>query len=96
MEEFILRLQPTPGHRAVGDAYTGCVPEGDADVELIIISQIGTVNDVDDLLTVFFPVILSHGVGDPFQLRCHHEIIRAKAFRQRIMHSVHMLILQFP
>ena len=96
MDKLLVRLQSASGQETVGDAYTSSAPKGCADVEFIIFFQPGTVNDVDDLLTVFLPILLSQDSGNMFQLLGHHKIICAIARFQCVMNSVHVFIFQCP
>lgn len=86
-------LQPTSGQEGIGDADGSGASEGNSYVELIIPLQERTVNDVEDVPFVFFPIGHGHLTGDLFQLICQHEAIRTISLFQRVMHGVHMLIL---
>ncbi len=90
------RLQSAPGQEGVGDADGGGAAEGNSYVELIIFLQERTVNDVEDVPPMFFPIFHRQLAGDMLQLISHHEIIRAIAVFQRVMHGVHVLIFQLP
>lgn len=64
MAEIRFRLQPTAGQQRVGDAGGGGASEGRPYVVIIIVLQKGTVNDAENILLVFLPVV-------PCQLVCH-------------------------
>ena len=90
------RLQSASGQESVGDADGGGAAEGCSYVELIIFLKERTVNDVEDVPLMFFPIFHRQLAGDMLQLIGHHEIIRAITVFQRVMHGVHVLILQLP
>ena len=90
------RLQSAPGQEGVGDTDGGGASEGCSYVELIIFLQEGTVNDVEDVPPMFFPIFRRQLADDMLQLVGHHEIIRAITVFQRVMHGVHVLIFQRP
>ena len=90
------RLQSAPGQEGVGDTDGGGASEGCSYVELIIFLQERTVNDVEDVPLMFFPIFHCQLAGDMLQLVGHHEIIRAITVFQCVMHGVHVLIFQLP
>ena len=61
-------LQPTPGQEGVGGAHRGGAAERRPDVELIIFLQKGTVNDAEDFLLMFLPVVCCQTAGYLLQL----------------------------
>ena len=68
MLKILLRLQPAPGQEGVGGAHGGGAAECRPNVELIIFLQKGTVNDAEDFLPVFLPVVCHQTVGYLLQL----------------------------
>ena len=57
MLEILLRIQPTSGHQGVGDADGGGRLELDFDVEIIVLLQERTVNDVAEVLLMLVPIL---------------------------------------
>ena len=90
------RLQSAPGQEGVGDTDGGGAAKGCSYVELIIFRQERTVNDVENVPPMFFPIFHRQLAGDMLQLIGHHEIVRAIAVFQRVMNGVHVLIFQRP
>ena len=68
MLKILLRLQSTPGLECVGGAHGGGAAERRSDVVFIIFLQKGTVNDAEDVLPVFLPVVCHKPVGHLLQL----------------------------
>ena len=68
MLKILLRLQPAPGLECVGGAHGGGAAERRPNVELIIFLQKGTVNDAENVLPVFLPVVCRQTVGYLLQL----------------------------
>ena len=68
MLKIPLWLQPTPGQEGVSGAHGGGAAERRPDVELIIFLQKGTVNDAEDFLLMFLPVVCCQTVGYLLQL----------------------------
>ena len=67
MLEILLRIQPTSGHQGVGDADGGGRLELDFDVEIIVLLQERTVNDVAEVLLMLVPILtrqLSGHIGE--------------------------------
>ena len=78
--EVFLRLQPAAGQQGVGGADGDGISECGSYVEIIIIVQIGTVNDAKDVKLVVLPVFVRKPGGDPLQLLHKAEFgIRIKA-----------------
>ena len=57
MAEILLRFQPAAGHQGVGDADGGSGFELDFDVEIIVLLQERTVNDVAEVLLMLVPIL---------------------------------------
>ena len=57
MLEILFRIQPTSGHQGVGDADGGGRLELDFDVEIIVLLQERTVNDVAEVLLMLVPIL---------------------------------------
>ncbi|MBR3555566.1 MAG: hypothetical protein IKN89_06610 [Oscillospiraceae bacterium] len=66
--EVFLRFQPAAGQKGVGGADGNGISESGSYVEVIIIVQIGTVNDAKDVKLVVLPVFVRKPGGDPLQL----------------------------
>ena len=67
MAEILLRFQPAAGHQGVGDADGGSGFELDFDVEIIVLLQERTVNDVAEVLLMLVPILtrqLSGHIGE--------------------------------
>ena len=65
--EVAFRLQTAAGHQGVGDTDGGRRFELDCDVEIIVLLQERTVNDVAKVLLVFVPILtrqLSGHIGE--------------------------------
>ena len=62
------RLQPTAGHKGVGNTDGSCLPELHSDVDAIIRLQVTPVNDAGQLVSVFFPIVPCQHGGDLLQL----------------------------
>ena len=91
-----VRFHPTPGHQGIGDTDSRSVPKGSSYVELIVSFQIGTVNDVEDVFFIFFPVFPGQRSGNGLELIHKRGIADAVTVFQRSVHSFHMLFSQFP
>lgn len=68
MLKILPRLQPAPGQEGVAGAHGGGATERRPNVELIIFLQKGPVNDAEDFLPVFLPVVCCQTVGYLLQL----------------------------
>lgn len=91
-----IRFHSASGHQGVGDADSCGIPKGSSYVEFIVSFQIRTVNDVEDILFIFFPVFPGQRSGNGLDLIHKRGIADAVTVFQRRMHSVHMLFSQFP
>lgn len=97
MLEIIVRFQAAAGHKGVGDADRGGIAERRSDIELIILLQKGTVNDVEDVVLMVVPVFVRQPRGDLLQLV--REAVRAgdlKAVLQRRRHRVPVFLPILP
>ena len=68
MDEGFLRVQPATGQKGVSGADQGGVSERNADVEVIVPLQEGTVNDTENVPLIGIPVFIRQTSGDSFQL----------------------------
>ena len=57
MLEILLRIQPAAGHQGVGNADGGGRLKLDFDVEIIVLLQERTVNDVAEVLLILLPIL---------------------------------------
>ena len=57
MLEVLFRIQPTAGHQGVGDADGGGGLKLDFDVEIIVLLQKRTVNDIAEVLLMLVPIL---------------------------------------
>ena len=96
MLEILFRVQPTTGHQGVRDADGGGGLKLDFDVEIIVLLQERTVNDIAEVLLMFVPILTR-------QLSSHisellGEIItgNAVAALQHGRHRPDVLFLQLP
>ena len=67
MLEILFRIQPTAGHQGVGDTDGGGRLKLDFDVEIIVLLQERTVNDVAEVLLMLVPILtrqLSGHIGE--------------------------------
>ena len=97
MAELLIRFQPAAGHEGVGGAYAGCLPEGRAYVVFIVLCQVRTVNDVEDVLFVFHPILADKLGGDAFKL--FRQVVfrrRAKPLSEGLSHRRLMLRAKLP
>ena len=65
MDEGFLRVQTTAGQKGVSGADQGGVSERNADVEVIVPLQEGTVNDTENVPLIGIPVFIRQTGGDP-------------------------------
>ena len=68
MDEALSDIQATTGHQSVQSAYTHGISEGMPYVELIVLFQKRSVNDVADFFPVFIPVCVCKRDRNAFQL----------------------------
>ena len=57
MLEILFRIQPTARHQGIGDTDGGGCFELDFDVEIIVLLQERTVNDVAEVLLMLVPIL---------------------------------------
>ena len=96
MLEILLRIQPTSGHQGVGDADGGGRLELDFDVEIIVLLQERTVNDVAEVLLMLVPILTRQLSGHIGKLL--GEIITGNAIvaLQHGRHRPDVLFFQLP
>ena len=96
MAEILLRFQPAAGHQGVGDADGGSGFELDFDVEIIVLLQERTVNDVAEVLLMLVPILagqLSGHIGELLgEIVTSHAIVALQHGRHRPL----VLFLQLP
>lgn len=96
MLEILFRIQPTAGHQGVGNTDGGRCFELNFDVEIIVLLQERTVNDIAEVLLMLVPILtcqLSGYIG-----KLLGEIITRNAIvaLQHGRHRPNVLILQLP
>ena len=57
MLEILFRIQPTARHQGIGDTDGGGGLKLDFDVEIIVLLQKRTVNDIAEVLLMFVPIL---------------------------------------
>lgn len=76
MFKVVFRLQTAAQHQGITDTDLGGIPEGNSDVEFIILFQKRIFKDAEDVPAVVLPVF-------PRQLRSHSFKLNSKAFACR-------------
>ena len=97
MVEVAFRLQSTPGQQRVGNADRCGISELHSDVKFIIAFQKAPVNDVENVLFVFHPILADKLGGDAFKL--FRQVVfrrRAKPLGERLGHRCLMLRAKLP
>ena len=96
MLEILVCIQPTAGHQGVGDADGGGCLKLYSDVELIVLLQKGTVNDIEKVLLMLRPIFIRQLTGHIGELL--GEIIPADPIGT-LQHGLHrnpVLFFQLP
>ena len=96
MLEILLRIQPTSGHQGVGDADGGGRLELDFDVEIIVLLQERTVNDVAEVLLMLVPILTRQLSGHIGELLGEIVTDNAVAALQHGRHRPDVLFFQLP
>ena len=96
MVKVSFRLQSAAGHQGVGDADGGGCFKLYSDVELIVLLQKGTVNDIEKVLLMLRPIFIRQLTGHIGELL--GEIIPADPIGtlQHGLHRNHVLFFQLP
>ena len=74
MCKVAFRIQTAPRHEGIGNADGGGASELRSDVKRIILRQKTSVNDVEDVLLVFLPIVRRKLGRDAFQLPLQAEL----------------------
>ena len=96
MLEILFRIQPTAGHQGVGDADGGGGLELDFDVEIIVLLQERTVNDIAEVLLMLVPILTRQLSGHIGELLGEIVTGNAVVALQHGRHRPDMLFLQLP
>ena len=96
MLEILFRIQPTAGHQGVGDADGGGGLKLDFDVEIIVLLQERTVNDVAEVLLVLVPILTRQLSGHIGELLGKIVTSNAVVALQHGRHRPNVLFLQLP
>ena len=96
MAEILLRFQPAAGHQGVGDADGGSGFELDFDVEIIVLLQERTVNDVAEVLLMLVPILAGQLPGHIGELLSKIVTGNAVVTLQHSRHKPLVLFLQLP
>ncbi len=96
MLEVLFRIQPTAGHQGVCDADGGGGLKLDFDVEIIVLLQERTVNDVAKVLLVFVPILTGQLSGHINKLLGKIVTGNAVVALQHGRHRPDALFLQLP
>ena len=96
MLEILLRIQPTAGHQGVGDADGGGGLKLDFDVEIIVLLQERTVNDVAEVLLMLVPILTRQLSGHIGELLGKIVTGNAVAALQHGRYRPNVLFLQLP
>lgn len=88
----------TPGQEGVGNADGRCISEGRSDVVLIITDKVAFINDVDDLLAVFLPILTGKHSGHILDLAFQAGILcrNTKRLFQCSLNAGDILVLHLP
>ena len=96
MAEILLRFQPTAGHQGVGNADGSGRLKLDFDVEIIVLLQERTVNDVVEVLLMLVPILTRQLSGHIGELLGKIVAGNAVAALQHSRHRPDVLFLQLP
>ena len=96
MLEILFRIQPTTGHQGVGDADGGGGLKLDFDVEIIVLLQERTVNDVAEVLLMLVPILTRQLSGHIGELLGKIFTGNAITALQHGRHRTNMLFFQLP
>ena len=96
MLEILLRIQPTTGHQGVGDADGGGGLKLDFDVEIIVLLQERTVNDITEVLLMLVPILTRQFSGHIGELLGKIVTGNAVVAIQHGRHRPDVLFLQLP
>ena len=96
MLEILLRIQPTSGHQGVGDADGGGGLKLDFDVEIIVLLQKRTVNDIAEVLLMLVPILTGQLSGHINKLLGKIVTGNAVVALQHGRHRPDVLFLQLP
>ena len=96
MLEILFRIQPTAGHQGVGDADGGGGLKLDFDVEIIVLLQERTVNDVAEVLLMLVPILTRQLSGHIGELLGEIVTDNAVAALQHGRHRPDVLFFQLP
>ena len=96
MGEIVFRFHPASGHQGVGNADGGGCLKLHFDVIFIIFLQEGTVNDIEEVLPVFLPILICQLMGNIRELL--GQIIAADpvALLQHSRYGIHVPFFQGP
>ena len=96
MLEILFRIQPTAGHQGVGNADGGGGLKLDFDVEIIVLLQERTVNDVAEVLLMLVPILTRQFSSHINELLGKIVAGNAVVLLQHGRHRPNVLFLQLP
>ena len=96
MLEILFRIQPTAGHQGVGNADGGGGLKLDFDVEIIVLLQERTVNDVAEVLLMLVPILTRQFSSHINELLGKIVTGNAVVAFQHGRHRPNVLFLQLP
>ena len=96
MLEILFRIQPTAGHQGVGNADSGGGLKLDFDVEIIVLLQERTVNDVAEVLLMLVPILTRQFSSHINELLGKIVTGNAVVAFQHGRHRPNVLFLQLP
>ena len=96
MLEILLRIQPAAGHQGIGDADGGGGLKLDFDVEIIVLLQKRTVNDIAEVLLMLVPILTGQLSGHINKLLGKIVTGNAVVALQHGRHRPDVLFLQLP
>ena len=96
MLEILFRIQPTAGHQGIGDADGGGGLKLDFDVEIIVLLQERTVNDVAEVLLMLVPILTRQFSSHINELLGKIVTGNAVVAFQHGRHRPNVLFLQLP
>ena len=96
MLEVVFRLQPAAGHQGIGDTDGGGCFELDFDVEIIVLFQERTVNDIAEVMLMLVPILTRQLSGHIGELLGEIVTSNPVVALQHGRHKSDVLFLQLP
>ena len=96
MLEVVFRLKPAAGHQGIGDTDGGGCFELDFDVEIIVLFQERTVNDIAEVMLMLVPILTRQLSGHIGELLGEIVTSNPVVALQHGRHKSDVLFLQLP